>query len=716
MLRKQNNHFNKSTKDLNCDLNKHSSFSNKIDSNTYLLIGAPNVGKSTFFNKASAGTAEVSNFDRLTVAPNYAHIRKDKTKTIIDLPGIYNLSHPVDEEITVANFLVTQKFSKIINIIGAQSIQRDLLLSIQSIETGLMSTLIINMVDEVNIKKLDINKLSAGLNNVKVILTQANKNKGIEDAVNSITNDFPVSSNILEYDKITESCISQISNFLPETKLSKRFISLMVLENNQEIISNLKQKIGLQYCEIQKILDKYKNIDFIEVLRAQRIKYVNNLLNKCFVSNNKKTTFFYKGQKKNRKFDHVFLNGWIGIPLIILLLLVIYYLSFGTYAGGTLQKLFYEDFLTNIVNRKWLNSLFNLIFHPELGTARQWAVELFIEGIFNGFFVVLSFCIPIFILFTLINLIQQIGVMSRISILLDRALNRFGLSGRSVVNLLTGFGCNVTSIMMTRSTNSKKEHIISLVVAPFISCSSRTIVLSTICTMIFGFSLGWMYVAFLLFMSGIIALTIGFTFSKTMFRKSKSFFLVEVVDWRKPDFFVIFKSVGLQIKSFIIKAATFILIANFIIWFFTHIGPGGLLLNDKIDVSLFGYAAKDGLNYLMYPFGGSSSMGYVGNNDGWKMTLSLITAFPAKEIALGNITTLFGSQTSFQLFVSANMPIAISYMTIFLLYIPCAATISTMCKEGGWKLVGTHLAISLSVSYVLGIISYWIAFGIVMTH
>ncbi|MBQ2349599.1 MAG: ferrous iron transporter B, partial [Mycoplasma sp.] len=353
---------------------------------------------------------------------------------------------------------------------------------------------------------------------------------------------------------------------------------------------------------------------------------------------------------------------------------------------------------------------------PELNVGRKWAVALFSEGIFNGFFVVLSFCIPIIILFTLINLIQQIGIMSRISILLDRAFNKFGLSGRSVVNLLTGFGCNVTSILMTRSSNSKKEHIISLIVAPFISCSSRTIVFSTICTMIFGISLGWMYVAFLLFMSGIIALFIGFTFSKTMFRRSKSFFLVEAVNWRKPDFFVIFKSVGLQLKSFVIKAATFILIANFIIWFFTHIGPTGILLDNEIDTSLFGYAARSGLNYLMYPFGGSSYMGYVGNSDGWKMTLSLITAFPAKEIALGNITTLFGSQANFQLFVSTNIPIVISYMTIFLLYLPCAATISVLRKEGGWKLLATHLGISLSISYILGVISYWIAFGIVMIH
>ena len=706
MLKKKCNHFNKLKNDIN-------DVSIKNNEETYLLIGAPNVGKSTFFNKVTTGTAEVSNFDRLTVNANYGQIKKNKLKTIVDLPGIYNLSHPIDEENIVADFLINQNFNKIINIIGALSIHRDLILTIQSIETGLMSTLVINMVDEMN-RKLNVKKLSKSLGNIDIVLTQANKNKGINEAVNSIINNQNISPNIVEYNKTIEDCIKRISKLLPKTNLSKRFLSLMLLENNQRIIKYLKEQMGNQYEKIQVIINEYKNINFVELLRTERIKFANFLLNKCLESNNNLNDSFDKN-KISKKIDKTILNGWIGIPIIIFLLLFIYYLSFGPFAGGTLQTLFYDDFLIKVVNNKWLTTLFSVIFHPDSNVVGRWALQLFIDGIFNGFFVIISFCIPIVILFTLINLIQQIGIMSRISVLLDQAFDKFGLSGRSVVNLLTGFGCNVTSILMTRSTNSKKERIISLLIAPFISCSSRTIVFSTICTIIFGISSGWLYVVFLLFMSGVIALLIGLIFSKTMFRKSKSFFLVELVKWRKPDSVVIFKSVILQLKSFIFKAATFILIANFIIWLFTHIGPSGILLGNQIDISLFGYAAH-GLNYLMYPFGGINQHGYIGNNNGWKMTLSLITAFPAKEIALGNISTLFANQDNFKTFVSQNMPIAISYMTIFLLYVPCAATISVLRKEGGWKLLITHLAISTSISYILGMLSYWITYCVVVLH
>jgi len=211
MLKKQSNNFNKSKINKTNVLAKHHFFADK---DTYLLIGAPNVGKSTFFNKVSTGTSEISNFDRLTVAPNYGKIKKNKSKTIVDLPGIYNLSHPFDEEVTVANFLIKEKFNKIINIIGATSIQRDLLLSIQAIETGLVSTIVINMVDEVNKTKLDINRLSKLLGNIKIVLAQANKNIGISEATNSIFKDNVVNSKVVKYDQVIENCIDQISKIL----------------------------------------------------------------------------------------------------------------------------------------------------------------------------------------------------------------------------------------------------------------------------------------------------------------------------------------------------------------------------------------------------------------------------------------------------------------------------------------------------------------------
>ena len=676
----------------------------------YLLIGTPNVGKSTFFNKVSKSTANVSNIDRLTTSSTVGKIKKHKNKVIVDLPGIYNLSHPIDEEVVVAKQICDSKFKKIINIIGAQSIQRDLLLSIQAIETGLMSTLIINMVDEVNHESLDIDKFSKCLSNIKIIKVMANKNVGIKESINSILKDKTVDPKVVKYDQLTESCVEKISKILPDSKISKRFYALMILEKNRYVIEAVKNQLKDNYQKIQDILDEHKDIDFTTSLRNQRIEFIEKILNKCIKKLPDKNYFQKINKTRQRKVDRVILNGWVGVPLLILLLLAIYYLSFGPYAGGTLQKLLSEDFFENIVCAKWLNTLFLDIFH-----ANQWTTELFVNGIFSGFFTIISFCVPIIILFTLVNLIQQVGIISRISILLDRAFDKFGLSGRSVVNLMTGFGCNVPSILMARSSNSKKEKIISILISPFISCSARAIVFSTICNMIFGMSLGWIGVTLLLLTSGLVALLVGLFFSKTMFRKHKSFFFVEMVDWRKPDIVVIFKNVWFQLKDFIVKTATILLIANFIIWLFSHVGPNGLLTSDQINQSLFSYMAY-GLNYLMYPFGTNTSLGFVGNPDGWKMTLSLVTAFPAKEIALSNMTTLFGSTEAFQTFIRLNVPIGISYMVILLLYLPCTATISIMRKEGNWKLVFIHIGISLTISYVLGLIAYWVSFGIVIAH
>jgi len=676
----------------------------------YLLIGTPNVGKSTFFNKVSKSTANVSNIDRLTTSSTVGKIKKHKNKVIVDLPGIYNLSHPIDEEVVVAKEICDSKFKKIINIIGAQSIQRDLLLSIQAIETGLMSTLIINMVDEVNHESLDIDKFSKCLSNIKIIKVMANKNVGIKESINSILKDKTVNPKVVIYDQLTESCVEKISKILPDSKISKRFYALMILEKNRYVIEAVKNQLKDNYQKIQDILDEHKDIDFTTSLRNQRIEFIEKILNKCIKKLPDKNYFQKINKTRQRKVDRVILNGWVGVPLLILLLLAIYYLSFGPYAGGTLQKLLSEDFFENIVCAKWLNTLFLDIFH-----ANQWTTELFVNGIFSGFFTIVSFCVPIIILFTLVNLIQQVGIISRISILLDRTFDKFGLSGRSVVNLMTGFGCNVPSILMARSSNSKKEKVISILISPFISCSARAIVFSTICNMIFGMSLGWIGVTLLLLTSGLVALLVGLFFSKTMFRKHKSFFFVEMVDWRKPDIVVIFKNVWFQLKDFIVKTATILLIANFIIWLFSHVGPNGLLTSDQINQSLFSYMAY-GLNYLMYPFGTNTSLGFVGNPDGWKMTLSLVTAFPAKEIALSNMTTLFGSTEAFQTFIRSNIPIGISYMVILLLYLPCTATISIMRKEGNWKLVFIHIGTSLTISYVLGLIAYWVSFGIVIAH
>ncbi len=670
--------------------------------NSVFLIGAPNVGKSTFFNKITNGTAAVSNIDRLTVNDTIAKLKIDKTVNIVDLPGLYNLSHPIDEELVVAHEIVGEHFKKIVNVIGAQSIERDLYLTIQSIESGLMSTLAINMIDEVNASQIKLDKLSKKLNGVRIIECQASKNIGTKKAAKSILKDNVVDPFVFKYPSNIERLIKELSSFLPKRRVSSRYYSLMILEGNETVINWYKEHDKQTYEKIINVTSLIDGENIDEQIHVARKKFIKQLISECFVSFDK---FLDKNKNKQTKFDKKILKKWIGIPAFFLLLILIYYVTFGPYMGGSLKDLFGETFLNGIVADQWLSKLFDLMH------ASAWVKGLFIDGIFKGLFSVLSFAPTLIILFTLVNIIQQIGILSRISVLLDDALSKFGISGRSVITLLTGFGCNVPAIMMARSSNSKKEKIISILISPFIVCSARIIVISYVCQAMFTITYGWIGMILLIFFSGLVALLMGLIFSKTMFRKTRSFFLIEMVDWRKPDFLVIAKLVWLEIKDFVKKAGTIIVAANFIIWFFLHLGPSGLLggygidVEQDVEVSFIGYIAK-GVNYIMYPVG-------FYEDDGWKLTASLITAFPAKEIAVANIELLFGSNDAFALYFSQGTHIAqgIAYLVILMFYIPCTATLAVMKKESKMKYVLIHLASSITLSYLLGIIFYWTTYG-----
>lgn len=667
--------------------------------NNIVLIGSPNVGKSTFFNKITNGTAAVSNIDRLTVSDTIAKLKIDKSVNIIDLPGLYNLSHPIDEELVVAHEITQEHFNKIVNVIGAQSFERDLYLTIQTLETGLMSTLSINMMDEVNHSQIDIEKLSKKLNGVRIIECQANKNIGTKKSAKSILEDAPVDSCVLKYPKHIEKLISEISNLLPKRKISNRYYSLMFLEGNEFIIDWYKEHYRDIFEKINKLLNKVDQSKIAHEIETSRKQFISTITRECFVSFEK---FLAKNKIKQNNFDKKILKKWIGIPSFFVLLIVIYYLTFGPYAGGSLKDLFGETFLNGIVADQWLSKLFDLMH------ASEWVKEFFVDGIFKGFFSVLSFAPTLIILFTLVNIIQQIGVLSRISVLLDDVLSRFGISGRSVITLLTGFGCNVPAIMMARSSNSKKEKIISILISPFIVCSARIIVISFICNAMFTIAYGWIGMIALIFFSGFIALMMGLIFSKTMFRKTKSFFMIEMVDWRKPDFLVITKLVWLELKEFVKKAGTIIVFANLLIWLFLHLGPNGMLADENIDTSFVAYISK-GINYLMYPVG-------FYTDDSWKLTASLITAFPAKEIAIANIQLLFGTEDAFAAYISQGTHIAqgLSYLVIFAFYLPCAATLAAIKKEANWKNLGIQIGSSVGISYLLGILIYWISYGFLL--
>jgi ferrous iron transport protein B len=270
---------------------------------TYLLLGTPNVGKSTFFNKITTATAAVSNIDRLTVEDTVGRYRNDKTIALVDLPGIYNLSHPIDEEKVVGHELFHEHFDKIVNIIGAQSIQRDLMLTLQCMETGLLNTVVVNMIDEVHDASINIKKLSKYLNNVNVVFTQANRNIGISEARTSTINSKLADPHVIHYSERIEEYVRKLEQVLPNRKISNRFYALMLLEGNQYINEELSKYYPEHYVKVKKIIG---NVCLYEEIMDFKKQYINKIiLNATTVYQDK---FVKINKHKHYKADRFILN------------------------------------------------------------------------------------------------------------------------------------------------------------------------------------------------------------------------------------------------------------------------------------------------------------------------------------------------------------------------------------------------------------------------
>lgn len=677
-------------------MSKLSKFRN-TEGNTYLLIGAPNTGKSTIFNLLTTSTAIVSNIDRMTTEHTMGRI-KHSHNYLVDLPGTYNLSHPIAEEKETHYHLLHHKVDAVVNIISAFSIQRDLFLTLQCIETGMLNTLCVNMVDLINPKSINWDKLSKKLNNLKIVLSRSNRNKNTQNVLKSLYNSKKVNPNVVTYSKEIENWIAKYEKVLPDMNVSKRFAALMLLENNSYFISQLKDHHPGYWNEINKILTKTRDKHYIEEIRTTKKLFVDKLLEEC---SNKKKKYLKVNLTKQNKFDHYFLKKWIGIPAFLLIAIAIYYLAFGSYAGGWLQ----QNLGQALTNQNWGLSHWLIVGFNNIN-APEWVSSMIVNGILGGLFMVITFIPCIAILYICVTIIQQVGLLSRVSILLDNALSKFGISGRSIVNLLTAFGCNVPAIMLARSSSSRKERIISVLIVPFIPCATKIIVIAAVANAVFGLTFGWLFLVGAVILSGVIALTLGLTFSKTMFRKQKSFFCVEMVNWNGIDFRIMFKNVWQTIKGFLKKALLTITIANLVFWALLHLGNvPGVYINttehpELINKSVLAYIGY-GLAYPMYPVFGSLR---------WDLTTSLIAAIPAKELSLTTLQMLAqNGQTIKDLFTPA---LAVSFMIFVLYYVPCLPSINTMRTEVGRKNALLNIGISFATAYVLATAAYWIGFGI----
>lgn len=678
----------------------------------FLLVGNPNVGKSTYFNRLTWQNSPIGNADRITVSANSGSLRKDRNIKIIDLPGIYTLNSSSDDEKYAINAILNFDYNSIINIVSVSSLKRDLFLTTQLLETGMLDELVINMADQINPESLNLFKLTQKLK-VKANLVTASKNKGIIESVKSFLFESKIKSKFkLDYGEKIESIISKIELLVPKNKFkfNTRFFAIQFLEGNNQI-STLAHEWNI-YKKIDSLLKTHKLtiLKTKKIIRESRESFIVETLNFSF----KDEEIFSKkiNQKKQWliKLDKILLNKIFGVLIFLLIIAVIYYLTFGEYAGGFL-------------NEK-LTSLFGLIDEKIIGSmsyARPWVQKFVVDGLLGGIFTMIGFIPYITIMFLCVNFIEQTGYLSRVCLLLDKQLEKFGISGRSVLSLITGIGCNIPAIMMVRNCHSFKERRVIFLIVPFIACSARLVVFTWLMQAFVGAEYSWLLGIAFTFFTGIVTLFSGLFFSQTIFRNDKTFLLTELPNWRLPSILIILKTLGLEVWSFIKRIFIFILIANLIMFLLMYISPTvGLiddpsyLFNNSVDWTKASFLQYISLpfQYLYYP---------IGLGQDWRFATSLITAAPAKEIAATNISLMFSGSdvldtTTAIGFKNAlfapnslvSLPIASlsSYIILFAFYVPCMSTIATMKNEGGTRNTLLHLGYAFVLSYLLSLVGY----------
>ena len=663
---------------------------------TFALAGNQNSGKTTLFNQLTGSNQHVGNFPGVTVDRKSGVIKGHSNTEVVDLPGIYSLSPYTDEEIVSRQYIIGEKPKGIINIVDATNIERNLYLTMQLIELDIPMVLALNMMDEVrgNGGSININAMEALLG-IPVVPISASKNEGVDELVSHALHVAKYQESPGKKDFCDESdhggavhrCLHGIMHLIEDhakrADIPVRFAANKLIEGDKRVFDALELSENeldmVEHIIVQ--MEEERGLDRSAAIADMRFSFIDKLVKETVVKPSES-----KERERSEKIDKILTGKFTAVPAFILIMGVIAFLTFNM-IGAWLQGLLESGigFVTDKLDIALTNWNVNEVIH-----------SLIIDGIFSGVGSVLSFLPIIILLFFFLSLLEDTGYMARVAFVMDRPLRKLGLSGRSIVPMLIGFGCSVPGVMSSRTLPSERDRKMTIMMIPFMSCTAKY--------PIYGFLVAAFFpgkgalIIMMLYLLGIIVGIVTAVISKKLVFKGEAVpFVMELPNYRLPGIKNVTQLMWEKAKDFLVKAFTIIFVATIVIWFLqsfnTHLG----LAADPQDSMLAKVAGFIAPVFAPLGFGD------------WRVVTALISGFMAKESVVSTLTIL----TEGNIAGLIGRAAAISLLVFCLLYTPCVAAVASVKRELGRKWALLMVLLQCSVAWIVAFIIYSI-FKLVM--